>query len=262
MVQLKDWQIKKENGIYDKRNQINELTGKEWLFSTRSVKTKNYSFYFDILKALEANYFDFIPGELISELILTFSKSSGTIIDPISNFGSIGLAVSKLKNNLLYYGFNHNQNSDIIREISNNRIYYEKENIYSTSKQIRVESKANIFSELIFSSLDPESRKKQFLNFKSEIIRSIELLESKNIVINYIILCVQNTKENFNYCYNSASLTTLMEKYSYNLKSELIWKIPESVFLQITNYVRIQKAISTNSYLLLNDKRILIYKKG
>ena len=66
-MDLKPHQENRGNdGIFDKRNKINNLTGKEWLFSTRSVKTKEYKFIIDIERAFNNEYINFMP-EMRSE---------------------------------------------------------------------------------------------------------------------------------------------------------------------------------------------------
>jgi DNA modification methylase len=92
-IKLKDYQINRGKlGIYDKRNQINDLTGKQWTFSTRSVKTKFYEDKYP--ENWLTKYPGILPAELIHELFETFSKPNEVILDPFALLGNT-LFVSK-----------------------------------------------------------------------------------------------------------------------------------------------------------------------
>lgn len=84
---LKEYQEdRQERGVYDKRNTINDLTGKEWLFSTKTVIPRSFPRNWPLNeKSWNHNP---IPSELNKELIETFSKPGDTILDPFAGFGS------------------------------------------------------------------------------------------------------------------------------------------------------------------------------
>lgn len=262
MNNLKDWQIKKENGIFDKRNQVNNLTGKEWLFSTRSVKTKNYLYYFDVQKTLEQNYLDFMPIDLITELILTFSKPETIIIDPSSNFGSIGYATSKAGEKRSYIGFNY----DIETQISFNvefdltNITFSSDSLSNNSSLPINEKKCILITELIFSSLNSESRSKKLNEFKKNLERTLQILVKRNIIIDYVIIAIQNTKDENSYHYNTKEIFDLLSPFNLLLKSELIWKIHEDEFSVIKRYLHLISSSESDNNKLLNDKRILVFR--
>lgn len=84
---LKDYQEdRKERGIYDKRNKLNDLTGKEWLFSTKTIIPKRYSKK-ELLSEKIRNY-NPLPFELCKEFIETFTKPGNVILDPYAGIGS------------------------------------------------------------------------------------------------------------------------------------------------------------------------------
>ncbi|MFX1517769.1 MAG: DNA methyltransferase [Promethearchaeota archaeon] len=84
---LKDYQVNRhDRGVYDKRNTINDLTGKEWLFSTKTVIPKAYPRIY--LHDEESGYHNPIPFNLSEELIETFSKPGETVLDPFAGIGS------------------------------------------------------------------------------------------------------------------------------------------------------------------------------
>lgn len=78
-----------ERGIYDKRNKLNELTGKEWVYFTNSVWITGYS---PTAKENVGLKFRKIhpspkPPGLIRDIILFFTKSNALIFDPFAGVG-------------------------------------------------------------------------------------------------------------------------------------------------------------------------------
>lgn len=262
MSNLKEWQIKTENGIFDKRNQVNNLTGKEWLFSTRSVKTKVYNFQFNTLKVMEKNYIDFMPIELIIELIMTFTKANDLIINPGSNFGSIAKAIATIQDKRQYLGFNYNKIDNLFNfdNLDSNSIVLTEDNLNENSNFEKYISKFHLFSELIFTSLNNDLKYTQYKNFEKMVVNSIKVILKKKMALNYIILCVQNSRDFNRYYYYSKLLTEALSIINCNLKAELIWKIPETNFLERKSYLIKQGNTKETCNLLLNDKRILIFK--
>lgn len=82
-------------GLYDSRNRLNDLTGREWVFSTRSVIPKAYppSFQFE----LRSQHGGQKPPELCAELIRTFTKRGGSVLDPFMGVGGtlIGASITE-----------------------------------------------------------------------------------------------------------------------------------------------------------------------
>lgn len=87
-----------ERGIYDIRNKLNELTGKEWLYFTNSVWITGYSPTAKEnvgLKYRKIHPSPKPPG-LIKEIVDFFTKSNGKILDPFAGVGGtlLGTALS------------------------------------------------------------------------------------------------------------------------------------------------------------------------
>ncbi|MHA1380194.1 MAG: DNA methyltransferase [Candidatus Helarchaeota archaeon] len=82
-------------GYYDVRNKINNLTGREWLFSTKSVIPKSYPPSFQ-LKNLRNQHGGQKPPELCAQLIQTFTKTGELVLDPFAGVGGtlIGCSLS------------------------------------------------------------------------------------------------------------------------------------------------------------------------
>lgn len=78
-----------ERGIYDKRNQLNDLTGKEWVYFTNSVWITGYSP--TAKENIGLKYRKIHPSPkppaLMAEIIEFFTKSDGKILDPFCGVG-------------------------------------------------------------------------------------------------------------------------------------------------------------------------------
>jgi DNA modification methylase len=74
-----------DRGIYHTGNRLNDLTGKEWVFSTRSVINKSFppSFQFE----LRSRHGGQKPPELCADLVRTFTKAGAKVLDPFAGVG-------------------------------------------------------------------------------------------------------------------------------------------------------------------------------
>jgi len=79
-------------GFYSERNRVNELTGREWVFWTRSVITKPYPP--DMQHQLRSRHGGQKPPGLCADLIRAFTKSGETILDPFMGVGGVLLGAS------------------------------------------------------------------------------------------------------------------------------------------------------------------------
>lgn len=74
-----------ERGIFDTRNPLNDLTGKEWTFATKTVIPKNYPPSFS--HKLRNSHGGQKPPELAQELIEAFTKPKELVLDPLAGVG-------------------------------------------------------------------------------------------------------------------------------------------------------------------------------
>ncbi|NMC04547.1 MAG: site-specific DNA-methyltransferase [Candidatus Lokiarchaeota archaeon] len=72
-------------GFYDLKNRINDLTGKEWVFSTKSVIPKSYPPSFQ--HELRNQHGGQKPPELCAEILQSFTKRGQVVLDPFSGVG-------------------------------------------------------------------------------------------------------------------------------------------------------------------------------
>lgn len=74
-----------ERGVYHRGNRLNDLTGKEWLYSTRSVI--NLSFPPSLQFKLRSQHGGQKPPELCAYLIRIFTKAGQRVLDPFMGVG-------------------------------------------------------------------------------------------------------------------------------------------------------------------------------
>ncbi|HTI13668.1 MAG TPA: DNA methyltransferase [Dictyobacter sp.] len=81
------------------KNTLNELTGAEWLYFTKSILTTTYpsEYGHQLRKAHGANK----PPQLMSQLIEFFTKAGGRVLDPFAGVGGtlIGASICKKPRN-------------------------------------------------------------------------------------------------------------------------------------------------------------------
>ncbi|MFP8952555.1 DNA methyltransferase [Natrialbaceae archaeon A-arb3/5] len=79
-------------GIYDERNRLNDLTGKEWKYATKSVIDQGYPPA--VQHDLRSKHGGQKPPRLCAELIGRFSKAGDTVLDPFAGVGGTLLGAS------------------------------------------------------------------------------------------------------------------------------------------------------------------------
>jgi DNA modification methylase len=81
-----------DRGIYDERNRVNDLTGKEWKYATKSVIPEGYPPA--VQHDLRSEHGGQKPPRLCAELIGRFSKAGDTVLDPFAGVGGTLLGAS------------------------------------------------------------------------------------------------------------------------------------------------------------------------
>ena len=79
-------------GIYDERNRLNDLTGREWKYATKSVIDEPYPP--DLQHDLRSEHGGQKPPRLCRDLIERFSKPGDRILDPFAGVGGTLLGAS------------------------------------------------------------------------------------------------------------------------------------------------------------------------
>ena len=76
---------KNKEAIYDERNKLNDLTGAEWQFATKTVISKIYPS--NLQHKLRSQHGGQKPPELCKDLIKIFTKSGQSVLDPLAGRG-------------------------------------------------------------------------------------------------------------------------------------------------------------------------------
>ena len=79
-------------GFYSEDNRVNDLTGREWVFWTRSVITKPYPP--NVQHALRNAHGGQKPPELCADLLRVFTKKGNAVLDPFMGVGGVLLGAS------------------------------------------------------------------------------------------------------------------------------------------------------------------------
>ncbi len=82
----------KSRGWYSEDNRVNDLTGREWVFWTRSVITKPYPP--NLQHALRSEHGGQKPPDLCADLLRVFTKAGQTVLDPFMGVGGVLLGAS------------------------------------------------------------------------------------------------------------------------------------------------------------------------
>lgn len=78
--------------IYDNRNTVNDLTGSEWKFSTKTVINKTYPI--NMQHKLRSEHGGQKPPELCADIIKIFTKKGNLVLDPFMGVGGTLLGAS------------------------------------------------------------------------------------------------------------------------------------------------------------------------
>jgi SAM-dependent methyltransferase len=83
----------RSRGYYSHQNVVNDLTGKEWVFWTRSVISKVYPL--DCQHKLRGEHGGQKPPELCADLIRIFTKRGARVLDPMMGVGGVLLGAAR-----------------------------------------------------------------------------------------------------------------------------------------------------------------------
>ncbi|OLS26253.1 MAG: hypothetical protein HeimC3_10320 [Candidatus Heimdallarchaeota archaeon LC_3] len=246
---LKNHQVDKgELGIYDLRNRLNDLTGKQWTFSTRSVVTKLFSNNYP--KDWLFKYPGILPLQLINNLFQTFTKENSSIYDPYAFLGNSFFVKLKLgiKQNFFYSNLQPDKMKILLEENNEekfNRISSSNCDLLPDKSVDLLFSQAIVNFEQSLSVLKEDFVRNEYKNIFNAFFSNTRVLKDEK----YAILTISNwiLKENSNntesYFDTTTEIISKLEGSELVPKGEIIWSQPH-------------KSISG-----LNDTRIWIFRK-
>lgn len=242
--------------VYDPRNKLNDLTGSEWQFSTKTVISKIYPS--NMQHKLRSKHGGQKPPQLCEDLIKVFTKSGQTILDPLAGVGGslLGAALCNRK----AIGIEINQQwVDIYKEVCKLENLEEFPVLIGDAndklKEIEKESIDFIITDVPYwimdqltktrsSAVDRQSKLSKF-NDKDLQSKDEWLTEMKAIFENalptlkqngYMAVFIGDMYRGKEYHFLSADLArTISEIDGYILKSDIIWH-DDSKMLHIYGY--------------------------
>lgn len=233
------------SNIYNEKNKLNDLTGSEWKFNTKSVINKAYPI--NMQHKLRSQHGGQKPPQLCEDIIKMFTKKGMTVLDPFMGVGgtllgaslcgrkAIGIditerwidiykEVAKLENlevQETYCG----DSFRVLNRIENDSVdfiltdvpYWNMDTLKQTRNEKRVaKSKLNSFENETWQS------KKEWLNTMKKIIAkaSLKLKHGK-----YIAVFIGDMyRDSQYYCLSGELALKLSEIKGLTMKANLIWE--------------------------------------
>ena len=246
----------KKKQTYDERNKLNDLTGAEWQFATKTVISKIYPS--NLQHKLRSQHGGQKPPELCRDLIKIFSKTGQTVLDPLAGVGGTLIGAALCKRNAI--GIELNQKwIDIYKEVCRLERLEEFPILCGDANEKLKEIKSGsvdflltdvpywIMDQLTHTRSDAAERKSNLSKFNDKDLQSKEdwLAEMKSIFTNaqhtlkqngYMAVFIGDMYRGKEYHFLAADLArTISEIPGYVLKSDIIWH-DDSKMLHIYGY--------------------------
>jgi DNA modification methylase len=272
--------VKLNKGIYNKKNKLNDLTGSEWQYSTKTVISKSYPS--NLQHKIRSQHGGQKPPELCADIIKIFTKKDCLILDPLCGVGgsligaaltnrkAIGIEINnkwikiykkvckleKLEEFPVYLG---DCNNIINKKIKNNSIdfvitdvpYWIMDKLKKTRSKLARNSKLSNFNKMKLQS------KEEWLKEMKDIFSNVVKVLKNNSYMAVFIGDLYRGKE-----YNQLSAELAKEITSiqnFKLKSDIIW-VDNSKMLHIYGYPYAYIPSLIHQHILIFRKEIDIIK--
>lgn len=247
--------MRSHGGSYDKRNKLNDLTGSEWQFWTKTVISKPYPS--NMQHKLRSQHGGQKPPQLCADLIKVFTKKGQTVLDPLAGVGGtlLGAALCERKaigielnqkwadiykqvcdlEHLEHYPIIVGDANDKLKEIEPNSIDFVLTDVpYWIMDQVtKTRSSAARASNLSkFNEKDLQT-KEEWLNEMKAIFTNVVRPLKKN---GYMAVFIGDMYRGKEYHFLAGELAkTISELKEFTLKSDIIWH-DDSKMLHIYGY--------------------------
>lgn len=248
--------IVEEKQNYDSRNKLNDLTGAEWQFATKTVISKVYPS--NLQHKLRSLHGGQKPPELCRDIIKIFSKAGQKVLDPLAGVGGTLLGAALCDRKAIGIELNQ-QWIDIYKEVCLLENLTEFPVICGDANEklgdIKDGSIDFILTDVPYWVMDrlthtrsgATDRKSNLSKFNDKELQSKEewLAEMKSIFVNaqhtlknngYMCVFIGDMYRGKEYHFLSADLArTISEIPGYIMKSDIIWQ-DNSKMLHIYGY--------------------------
>ena len=236
-------------GFYSEKNQVNDLTGKEWQYWTKSVINKQYPPNFQ--HKLRNQHGGQKPPDLCADLIRVFTKEKMLILDPFAGVGGTLLGASLCNREAVGVEINKKW-IDIYEEVCDIENVKKQKTIIGDSKKVLKQLKPNSFDMILtdvpywdmdkteksknkFKKVgelakenkksklsafnDKEQSKEEWLKEMGEVFKLTFPLLKKD---KYLVVFIGDMYKNGRYHFLSNDLANI-ENTGYTPKANLIW---------------------------------------
>lgn len=246
----------KKEQTYDERNKLNDLTGAEWQFATKTVISKIYPS--NLQHKLRSEHGGQKPPELCRDLIKIFTKAGQTVLDPLAGVGGTLIGAALCNRNAI--GIELNQRwIDIYKEVCRLENLTEFPVLCGDANEKLEEIQSGsvdflltdvpywIMDQLTHTRSDAAERKSNLSKFNDKDLQTKEewLAEMKSIFEHsqhtlkqngYMAVFIGDMYRGKEYHFLAADLArTISEIPGYVLKSDIIWH-DDSKMLHIYGY--------------------------
>jgi len=243
----------RSRGFYSARNRLNELTGKEWVYWSKSVINRPYPPSLQL--SLRSRHGGQKPPELCADLIRIFTKSGGRVLDPFAGVGGtllgaalcgrqalgielnpewVGIyrqvcALEGLAEQRLICGDSREKLGELAAEglrfdlLLTDVPYWRMDKARRSTgafKRVGQEQRPRRTSKLqAFNDLEPRSKEEWLAGLQAVLGAALGLLEPRA----YLAVFIGDMYHEGRFHFLSAELAGALERLGLTLKANLIW---------------------------------------
>ena len=238
-------------GFYSERNRLNDLTGKEWQYWSKSVINKNYPINFQ--HKLRNQHGGQKPPQLCADLIRAFTKKGMRVLDPFAGVGgtlfgaslcgrkAVGIEINKKwvdvykqvckLENIEQQDMRVGDSKEVLKKenpesydfILTDVPYWNMDKVERSSgkfKKVNGEAKEKTKSNLSKFNEEVMKTKEEWLKDMEDIFSLCNPLLKKG---SYLAVFIGDMYKNGKYHFLSNDLANVLERNSFTPKANLIW---------------------------------------
>ncbi len=271
-------------GFYSSLNRLNELTGKEWVYWSKSVINKQYPP--NMQHRLRSQHGGQKPPDLCSDLIKVFTKEGALVLDPLAGVGGTLLGASLCRRNAVGIELD-SRYIEIYEEVCRLEELKAQRLICGNSRQVQPQLAAEglvfdfILTDVPYWRMDKaekskgrykkageaskENRKSRLSPFeqvsyqsKAEWLSELRGVFSKAVPLlktsGYLAVFIGDMYNQGRYYFLSADLACMLEDIGLTLKANIVWyDVSKSLHVYGYQYQYIPSMIHQNILVLRKE---------